>query len=386
MPIALEQPDYDVAVCRAGLEGVLAEELAGLGLEVVFRGVRMVAFRGGLREIYLACRALRTAVQVLRPLRKFRARDYERLYHQARKTPWHKLFSPECTLRVDVKGGGSGLRDQRFATYRLKDAIADTFRKLCNGRRPGVSRQAPDVRVVAYLHRDEVTLYLDASGLPLNERGYRLEAGEAPLKEDLAAGLLAMAGWEGKGALVDPMAGSGTLLIEAAWQAQRRAPNRDRSMAFQHWSDYDSAVDHAVRQELLAAEGKPDIRLVACEKDPETVAILRRNLERAELAGLVEVHSGPFQACRMPRPGALVVTNPPYGERLPVAPAALLRELSEWATGAFPGGRLAVFTLRSHPMAQWINLPIKGRSRGLFNGQLEAQLARFDIPDAPAAT
>ena len=382
MPLpALEQPDHDVAVCRAGLEAVVAAELSTLGLEVVFTGVRMVAFRGDKRGRYLACRALRSAVQVLHPLRRFRARDPDRLYHQARKTPWHKWFSPERTLRVDVKGSGAAeLRDQRFATYRLKDAIVDTFRKLCDGQRPGVSRDEPEVRVLAYLHRDEVTLYLDAAGAPLNERGYRLEAGEAPLKEDLAAGLLTLAGYDGSGPFVDPLAGSGTLAIEAALLAMRRAPNRDRAMAYQHWEDYDAVLDAGVTAELKAAERPALPAILACESDAATAAICSRNAARAGVAEGITLHGGPFAICEASLPGAMVVTNPPYGERLPVDARRLYQDLDTWLRATCPGGRLALFTPRTLAVADLLDLPVHRRIAGLMNGQLPAMLTPFTIP------
>ncbi|MGF1453223.1 MAG: class I SAM-dependent RNA methyltransferase [Opitutales bacterium] len=382
MAAPLEQPDFEVAVCRAGLEPVVARELRALGLEVAFEGVRMVAFRGGLRGVYLASRALRAAVQVLKPLRKFRARDYERLYHQARKTPWHRLFSPEHTLRIDVKGTGSGLRDQRFATYRIKDAITDTFRKLSGGKRPSISRGEPDVRIVAYLYRDEVTLYLDATGAPLNARGYRTEAGNAPLKEDLAAGLLMLAGWEASTPFADPMAGAGTLAIEAALMAAGRAPNLRRTMAFQHWNDHDAELDGKVQAHLEAAEQPARISILACEQDAPTVDILERNLARADLTGAVQVHRGPFQNCRAQLACGTIVTNPPYGERLPVEPSRLFADLERWAASVCPDGRLAIFAMASAKLPDLIDFPPDGRVTGLYNGQLAAQLASFRIPDS----
>lgn len=373
---AFAQPTDSVAVCRAGLETAVAGELEALGLSVTRQGARMVSFAGDANAVYLACRGLYSAVSVLRPLRKFRATNYDVLYHQCRKTPWHKLFAQTKQLRIDVKGHSPHFPNSQFTIHRIKDAIVDTFRKLV-GERPSMARREPDVRIVAYLYRDEVTLYLDGSGEPLSQRGYRVFHGEAPLKQDLAAGILRLSGWNGQCDFVDPMAGGGTFLAEALLMAADRAPNCDRAMAFQHWADYDTQRDADTKAHLKAREKPVSITLSAYEADAPTFSVLHQTLRENFGLDAFELNKRRFQQATQSHAGAFVVTNPPYGHRLRADTDRLYRELGQFLKDRCAGGTAGVFSANLEALDR-LGMKAKARHK-LYNGQLEARLAIYDI-------
>jgi 23S rRNA G2445 N2-methylase RlmL len=370
-----------VATCRPGLEGVLSEEIGELGGEQIRVAKRAVHFTTDRAGVYRMNMGLRTAIQVLLPLRTFNARDYKLLYFQARRTNWHQLFTADKTLRIDVNGHSRNLRNTQYVVHRVKDGIVDTFRKLSEGRRPSIDKAEPQIHVVVHLDGDAVTLCLDSSGVPLFKRGYRVEHGGAPLKEDLAAGILLLAGLkESGGGLVDPMCGSGTFLFEGWMIINKVAPNLDREFAFQHWLDYDPELFLRERKALVgrvAASAKGE--LIGCEIDEATCRLAERIREtRFPSAGITFRHQ-PFQEAAIDLPEALMVTNPPYGERLGKESdlGLLYRELGMAAKRMIPGGRLAVFTTNRKAVRQ-IRMKAEN-SFTLFNGALEGLLSLYSV-------
>lgn len=367
-----------VATCRPGLESVLADEIRENGAESVESNKRAVAFSTDLAGLYRMNMALRSAIQVLVPLRTFTARDYDRLYFQARKTNWHRLFRSGSTVRIDVNGRSPNLRHTQYVIHRVKDAIVDTFRKL-EGDRPSISKDEPDIHIVVHLNKDQVTLCLDSSGLPLFKRGYRVEHGAAPIKEDLAAGILLM-GDAGKAeSLVDPMCGSGTFLFEGWMLRARRAPNLNRSFAFQNWLDYDAEIHERIRCELRDAEIKPNGAIAGFDKDTAAVEQAKSIQEAHFSEASISFHAEPFQTANITASGGLVVSNPPYGERLGRDEdlGQLYRELGEFAKGTASGGQLLVFTT-NRKAARQIRMRAD-RSWTLFNGALEGVLYQYSI-------
>ncbi len=376
-----------VATCRPGLEGVLAAEVTALEGREVRAGKRCVYFTTDRAGLYRLNMALRSAIQVLVPLRTFKARDYERLYFQARRTNWHRLFTPDKTLRIDVNGQSPDLRHSQYVVHRVKDGIVDTFRKLAGGVRPAIDKGDPQVHVVVHLHGPEVTLCLDSSGAPLFKRGYRTEHGGAPIKEDLAAGILLMCGIEGSVGLIDPMCGSGTFLFEGWMIRARVAPNLRRAFAFQHWLDYDAAL-HAEQLRLLEGRERPDDAgpVIGCEIDPATVRLAQRLRDTHFPRAAIGLHAGAFQDYSGAVPGGLMATNPPYGERMGEGAELprLYRELGLAARRLVPGGRLAMFTT-NRKAARQVRLAVE-RSHTLFNGALEGVLYEYAVPVSdPAA-
>ncbi|MDP0498568.1 MAG: THUMP domain-containing protein [Verrucomicrobiota bacterium JB022] len=378
---AFDQPDYFVANCRAGLEPVLERELKDLGCEIAFVGTRMVAFYGSEEDFYRANMALRTAINVLRPIRKFRAKDYDILYFQARKAPWHKLFDVDKTIRIDVKGESPNFRNSQYTVHRIKDAIVDTFRKLTDGYRPSIEKREPDVHVVAFVHRDEVTLYLDGAGEPLFKRGYRIEHGEAPLKEDLAAGLLQLAGYKGNCDFVDPMCGSGTFLCEAYLLANRIAPNLNRSFAFQNWLDFDPEAFERARQSLIERQVDAGVAFHGFEADFSTRKVLERIV--ADHFGnhpSFKIHPHKFQDGDETFSRSVIVTNPPYGVRLQSSEADLNRlyaDLGNFLRHRCEKCGAAVFSSNSEALNA-IGMKVANKWK-LYNGQIEARLVQYKL-------
>ncbi|GHC03276.1 THUMP domain-containing class I SAM-dependent RNA methyltransferase [Cerasicoccus arenae] len=377
---ALPQPDYYVAICRAGLEPVVEAELKAWGLEIAFSGNRMVAFRGEEEDFYKANMGLRTALSILKPLRRFKARNMDMLYFQSRKVNWHQLFTPNCTMKIDLKGDWGNLGNQRFALYRVKDAIVDTFNKLC-GERPSIATRDPDVHIVAFATKDEVTLYMDGSGEPLFKRGYRYEHGEAPLKEDLAAGMLQLVGWDGSTTLIDPLCGAGTLLFEGYLLANRIAPNIDRDFAFQRWENYSLPAYRRAKEALRSLERQagPKVQFIGYETDTKTFNTLQRIAQRHFPQGAFSLHPKNFQDAGLRLPGSQIITNPPYGVRLrPDDLNGVYRDLGQFLKATAPEGRAAMITAAMEA-AVYVGLPVKQKWK-LFNGALECKLFAYDIP------
>ena len=368
----------NVATCQAGLEPILVEEMKQLSIRVGFSGQRMVSFWGNETMIYRANMALRTAINVLVPIKKFRAKDYRLLYFQSRKIPWHRLFTADQTIRIDVKGQSHRFPNSQYCIHRIKDGIVDTFRKLCNGTRPSINKRNPDIHVVAYFHDDEITLYMDSSGQPLFKRGYRVRHGEAPLKEDLAAGILLLSGWKGQRPFLDPMCGSGTFLFEAYMIAANIPPNLNRNFAFMNWRGFTPAL-HTEEREKLRAKIKPcDIDIKGYEKNSDTFGVLNDIMESHFPSGPIDIVQQDFRSAKATFKNHFVVTNPPYGERIK------LKDLDELYSdsGHFfrkncPQSTIAVFT--AYLQGPRLFGLRAGMKRKLHNGSLPARLLVYEI-------
>lgn len=220
----ISKENFNITVTTlAGLEEVLAEELQALDMEFIKVGNRAVSCSGNLRQLYEANLWCRTAIRVLKPIRNFKARDEKDLYEQVQKTDWTEIMDLGMTFAIDAVVSHSTFEHSLYVSQLAKDAIVDQFRKK-TGERPSVDRVRPDVRLNLHMHENMVTLSLDSSGDSLHRRGYRLQTNVAPLNEVLAAGIIALSGWDRKSTFIDPMCGSGTFLIEAALMAQNMAP------------------------------------------------------------------------------------------------------------------------------------------------------------------
>ena len=320
------------APCPRGLEPALSDELAALGARDCRITGGGVAFTGDASIAMLANLHSRIASRILMQIIAGRCRDEDALYRLARRVEWEHWFNERVTMRVDISAQRSPLRSLNFATLRVKDAICDRFRDL-TGVRPSINTRAPDVRVFAFLEAIDATLYLDLSGEALFKRGWRSaedSAGAAPLKENLAAGLVALAGWQPDRPLHDPMCGSGTLLIEAAQRALSIAPGMGRGFGFERLTGFDTLgfanlrqaaeqAAHAARLQL--AEHGGVLPISGADIDPRAVDRTIRNLLLAGIpADAVSVAVADFGAVRpapaaRPAPG-IILTNPPYGARL----------------------------------------------------------------------
>ncbi|MCA9267307.1 MAG: hypothetical protein KDA41_02500, partial [Planctomycetales bacterium] len=362
-----------------GLEDALAEELRMLGAENVETGVRLVAFTGDQRLLYRANACCRTAIRILKPIASFAADSEQAFYQGVQRIDWAALLDAGSTLWIDPLVHSSFTTHSRFAAQLAKDAIVDQFRQRF-GRRPSVDRDQPDLRIALHLAHNQATIYLDSSGESLHMRGYRQRSGEAPLNETLAAGVLRLIGWDRASPLVDPMCGSGTLLIEAAMAARNIAPVLlGRDYAFARWKDYDRALFQEVYAEAAAAQRGPlDFPLVGGDIDPRVLQIARENARCARVADDIRWEEASFECAEAPAAGATLVTNPPYDERLKVDRiASLYGRLGDALKQRFAGCTAWVLS-GNLAAAKQIGLRPTAKIK-LFNGAIECRLLRFDL-------
>lgn len=311
-----------VAKTLQGLEDVLAQELRDLGAENVMPGRRMVSFEGDLAMMYKANVCCRTALSILKPIYKFIAKDAESLYEMVKEYDWSTVLSLDKTFSIDTVAHSNEFTHSRFVTYRVKDGIVDFFKdKFGPDKRPGVRLHDADVMINVHIDGDRITLSLNSSGESLHKRGYRVAQTEAPINEVLAAGIILKSGWRGDCPLVDPMCGSGTFLIEAALIAAGIKPGSFRKdFAFEHWHDFDGELldsiinDHSDRRE-------PEFKIYGADISPKAVAIAERNIMSAGVDEWVNLRIKPLNKWEEAPAGGVpgvLVTNPPYGERINV--------------------------------------------------------------------
>jgi len=378
------------ATCPKGLEGLLAAELAGLGAAGVKETVAGVAFVGTLETAYRACLWSRLASRILMTLSGVPAADAAALYAGVRALPWEEHLGPDGTLAVDFTGTSTQITHTLFGAQKVKDAVVDRFRDRV-GRRPSVDLARPDLRINVHLAGDAARVSLDLAGESLHKRGYRDETVDAPLKENLAAAVLARAGWPAVaaagGPLLDPMCGSGTIAIEAALIAGDIAPGLLReSFGFLRWPRHDAPLWERLIAEAHArreAGGRRFPSIVGTDHDPVAVRAALANVARAGLAGRIHIEKRDLadaapQKSRSGAPG-LVATNPPYGERL--GTESSLRPLYE-TFGAvlrerFSGWKVALLT--GNPGLAFRTGIRAKKSYTLFNGALECRLFVMDV-------
>ncbi len=368
------------APCPRGLEGALAEELTLLGGEFVTPTDGGVAFGGPIELAYRANLESRLASRILWQVAHGGYRNEDELYRMARNVDWRRLFNVERTLRVDLAATRSPLASIEFATLKVKDAVCDRFR-ADTGRRPSVDKERPDVRVHAYLTEREATLYLDTSGEPLFKRGWRRDADVAPLRENLAAGLLALAGWTPDMPLLDPMCGAGTIAIEAALVAADLAPGGKRTFGFQKLAWYDGPTWQRIRQRARdrVRQRSGACRIFASDIDPHAVAKCRSNAAAAGVADWIEVAEADVLLRTAPAPAGVLIANPPYGVRLDdgAGLAAFYPKLGDALKQRFAGWTACLLTGDAR-LPKLIGLKPSKRTP-LYNGAIECRLLRFAI-------
>ncbi|HEX5752398.1 MAG TPA: THUMP domain-containing protein [Archangium sp.] len=307
------------ATTARGTEDLLAEELKELGARRIRQDRGGVRFMASLDEALKVCLWSRIAMRVLYPLGEFEAHGAEGLYEAVASVPWEEHLTPDTTFAVEATLKDSEHSHTGFVALKVKDAVVDRMRDK-QGARPDVDPRNPDVRVVAHLVRERLSLSLDLCGEPLHRRGYRVRPTPAPLKETLAAALLRAAGYTGEEALVDPMCGSGTLLIEGGLIARRRAPGIARDFAVEKWPHLGARARELLedlRADARRNERKVTVPILGFDKDPEALEAARRNVKAAKLAEEILLEEGDATKLPpLPASGGLLLTNPPYGDRL----------------------------------------------------------------------
>ncbi|MGM9804098.1 MAG: class I SAM-dependent RNA methyltransferase [Muribaculaceae bacterium] len=366
-----------IAKTFQGLEGVLAEELRQLGANNVEEGLRMVSFTGDKAILYKANFCCRTALRILKPIYKFLAGDADELYEAVKRFDWEQVLTADQTFAIDATVFSEEFRHSRFATYRVKDAIADFFNEKY-GRRPSIRLNNPDVQFNVHIAGKEVTLSLDSSGEPLYKRGYRVAQTEAPINEVLAAGILKLAGWDGQCNLVDPMCGSGTFLIEAALMAANVNPGVFRqNFAFENWPDFDADLFDSIYNDD-SGEREFEFKIYGSDISAKAIEISERNIKSARVGKYIDLKCCSLQSIEQVEPDGMVVTNPPYGERISVEDMeGLYHDIGERLKRVFKGYKAWVIGY-DQDLFDCIGLKPSVKMP-MLNGELSCELREYTI-------
>lgn len=367
-----------IAKTMSGLEDVLAEELVGLGANNLEIGIRMVSFEGDQELLYKANFHCRTALRILKPICTFKANNADEVYKEVKQINWRNYMTEDNTFAVDAVVFSKIFAHSKFVAYRTKDAIVDYFTQK-TGKRPNVSVANPDLLLNIHIAHNKCTLSLDSSGESLHKRGYRVAQTEAPLNEVLAAGMILKTGWKGDCDFIDPMCGSGTLLIEAAMIAMNIPPGIYRSeFAFEKWTDFDKDLFDEVYNDD-SEEKEFGYKIYGSDISGQAIAIASQNVKSAGVAKHVKLEVKPFQQyANAPSEKGVIVTNPPYGERLkPKDIEDLYNMIGERFKHIFMNH---IAWVLSYKKECFNSIGLKHTERmPLVNGSLECEFRRYDI-------
>ena len=368
-----------IAKTFMGLEPVLAKELTQLGADNVQIGRRMVSFTGDKELMYRANFSLHTAIKILKPIAHFHAESADDVYNEIQKIDWSQYLDNDHTFAVDAVVFSEEFRHSKFVSYKVKDAIVDQFREK-TGSRPNISVANPDLRLHIHIAEYDCTLCLDSSGDSLHRRGYRQESVEAPLNEVLAAGMILMTGWRGETDFIDPMCGSGTILIEAALIARNMAPGLFRKeYAFEKWPDFDADLFDSIYNDD-SQEREFNHHIYGYDVDMKAVNTARMNVKAAGLTADITIEQQDFKDFTQPKEKAIIVSNPPYGERITTPDLmGTYRMIGERLKHQFMGGDAWILSYREECFEQIglkpsIKIP-------LFNGSLECEFRKYTMFD-----
>lgn len=365
-----------VAKTLSGLEEVLAGELIAIGANGVEIGRRMVSFEGDKAMMYKANFCCRTALRILKHVASFQAKNPDEVYEQLKKLDWQQYLPGKKTFAVDAVVYSEAFSHSKFVSYRVKDAIVDFFaeREL---PRPSVRIDSPDIQLHLHISHTECTLALDSSGESLHKRGYRVDEGSAPLSEVLAAGMVLITGWKGESDFIDPMCGSGTLLIEAALIALNIAPGVFRKhYAFERWEDFDSELFESISSDD-SGEREFLFKCYGSDISPRAIAGAAKNVRNAGLSKYIDLQVMHLQSIKgLPAGRGIIVTNPPYGERL--KSAGLLETyavLGERLKHVFPGYEAWVLSSNAEGFD---HIGLRPSSKiSLVNGSLDCEYRQY---------
>ena len=368
-----------IAKTFQGLEEVLANELTQLGASDIKPGRRMVSFSGNQEMLYRANFSLRTAVRILVPIHEFTAENSDQVYEEIKSLDWSKYLDSKKSFAIDAVVFSEKFRHSKFLSYRVKDAIVDYFRDL-DGDRPSIRLNNPDLYINIHIANTTCTLSLDSSGESLHRRGYRQEATIAPLNEVLAAGIILLTGWKGETDFIDPMCGSGTFPIEASLIARNIAPGVFRNQyAFEKWENFDQELFDSIYNDD-SQEREFNHKIYAYDIDPKAIGIATLNAKNAGAIKDIEFKVQSFQHFEQPTQKSILITNPPYGERItPQDLAGLYKMIGERLKHAFIGNDAWILSYKEESFEN-IGLKPSGRMK-LFNGPLECELRKYEIFD-----
>ena len=367
-----------VAKTMAGLEEVLAEELTSLGADDLQIGRRMVSFTGDQMLMYKANLHCRTALRILKPIQTFKAKNADEVYAEINKFDWSKFLTENTTFAIDAVVFSSIFTHSKFVAYRVKDGIVDYFTRKV-GKRPSVSITNPDLLINVHISETQCTISLDSSGESLHKRGYRTEETEAPLNEVLAAGMILQTGWRGESDFVDPMCGSGTLLIEAAMIAMNIPPGIYRSgFAFEKWNDFNQDMFDTLYNDD-SGEREFKHRIYGSDIQARAIAMATQNAKNAGVAKYIDFQTMPFQKyASAPSESGILITNPPYGERIkPNDLYGLYEMIGERLKHVFTGYTAWVLSYRKDCFDR---IGLRATKKiPLMNGSLECEFRKYDL-------
>lgn len=365
--------------CPRGLETILQHEIGKITNKksVVDKG--FVRLQGAnWADVYRLNLHSRTASRVLCEVAHGKAENEEAVYRLAKSVDWQTWFSAEQSIKVRIEGKGAQVRSLNFVALKVKDAICDVFRAH-SGMRPNVDKNQPDIQIHTFLNRTQAFIYIDTSGEALFKRGYRTEGGDAPLRENLAAGLLLLAGFREDMPFYDPMCGSGTIAIEAAWIAARRAPGLLRDFAFMRFRHFQPALWQEIRTEAESQIRLPETLISAGDKQTSAIKIALKNAQNAHVDDIIRFARGDMADVRPNGEQGLLLSNPPYGVRLgemaalqaeyPAWSSCLKKHFAGWQVGFISADTALVKHLRLSPKRKIV----------LYNGALETRLYLFDM-------
>tara|TARA_R100001369_G_scaffold49261_1_gene75852 strand:+ start:7340 stop:8521 length:1182 start_codon:yes stop_codon:yes gene_type:complete len=367
-----------VAKTLFGFEPILAKELRNLGAIDIKEGVRNVRFSGDKGFMYKANLCLRTAIKILKPFKSFRITSEEDLYNEVKKIAWEEFMEVNDTLAIDATVHSEKFTHSKYIAQKTKDAVVDRFREKF-GSRPDVDLDFPTLRINVHIENNTCNISLDSSGQSLHKRGYKTATNIAPINEVLAAGMLLFSGWDGQCDFMDPMCGSGTILIEAAMIACNIPPNLNRKeFAFEKWKDWDVDLFEKIEESVLKKVRDFHFTITGYDKAPSAVTKAIDNVENANLAEFIQVKQQNFFESSKPGERHLhMIFNPPYGERLDIDMPAFYKEIGDTLKQSYPGTEAWFITSNLEAIKHVGLRPT--RKIKLFNGALESKLLKYDI-------
>lgn len=367
-----------VAKTLFGFEPLLAKELRALGAMDVVEGTRNVKFTGDKGFMYKANLCLRTAIKVLKPFRSFRIKNEDELYREVNAIAWEEFMEINDTLAIDATVHSEKFTHSKYIAQKTKDAIVDRFRDKF-GSRPDVDLDFPTLRINVHIENDYCNLSFDSSGQSLHKRGYKTATNIAPINEVLAAGLLMLSGWDGQCDFLDPMCGSGTILIEAAMIAANIPPNLNRKeFAFEKWKDWDVDLFEKIEESVLKKVRDFHFTITGYDTAPSAVNKAIDNVENANLSDFIKVEQQDFfQSEKVNDRHLHMVFNPPYGERLDVDMPVFYKKIGDTLKQSYPGTE-AWFITSNLESIKHVGLR-PSRKIKLFNGALESKFLKYEI-------
>lgn len=364
--------------CPRGLEAPLSQELEQFKCQDIRAVDGGVACKGGMEQVYRINLHSRTASRVLLRLTKSGYRSEQDIYKAAKNIRWTDWFDLEQTFKVKVEGKRAQVKSLDFVGLKIKDAVCDVFRDAC-GARPSVGKIRPDIRIHAFIDERDIQIFIDTSGEALFKRGYRQDTGEAPMRENLAAGLLLLAGYDGTQPFQDPFCGSGTIVIEAAWIATHRAPGLMRRFGFEKLKNFDAALWKKLQHEAETQIRPAPAPISGSDNDRHMIRAAVANAQAAEVDTFVRFEVKDAQDTRPNGEGGILISNPPYGVRLAEVQAlqALYPQLGAWLKQHYAGWLAGMFT-GDRDMPKFMRLSPK-RKIPLYNGNLDCRLFLMDM-------